>query len=113
MLLYNHQMQHRTIHSSLKEIAYKLDKGRRNLAGGAAIGMTLGALTFMLFSKWLPANFFLPTILASAAIFGLIFGFIWPVDLTYHEFDVDPDNITPTERVNRLHAIHENPQFKD
>lgn len=99
---YNDRMKNRPFSSSSEKTGYTLDRGRRNFGAGAAIGVTLGALTFFLFSKWLPEHFFLPTVLISGALFGFVFGIVWPVELEYHEFGDDPDNISPAERVDRL-----------
>ena len=106
-------MQPKSPQHSSKEKAYKLDRGRRNIGAGATIGAILSALTFMLFSNWLPEHFFGPAVLAGAAIFGFLFGFVWPIDLEYHNFGDDPDSITPAERVGRLHAGRETPNTED
>lgn len=66
--------------------------------------MLLGALVYMLFSRWLPEQFFVPTILITGAVFAVAIGFFFPMELSYHNFDDDPDNITPAERVERLHT---------
>lgn len=84
------------------EKAYKIDRGLRNVKAGAAIGMLVGALVFMLLGRWLPEHFFVPTILIVGAIFAVALGIFWPTELAYHQFDDDPDNITPAERVERL-----------
>jgi len=107
---YNNRMKNTSFSNSSEKTGYKLDRGRRNFGAGAAIGMTLGTLTFFLFSNWLPEHFFLPTILISGALFGFVFGIVWPIELEYHDFGDDPDNITPAQRVDRLDAKRETPQ---
>ena len=66
--------------------------------------MLFGALGYKLLSRWLPEQFFVPPILVVGAIFAVVFGLVWPMELTYREFDDDPDNITPAERVERPHS---------
>ena len=88
--------------------AYKVDRGFRGAKAGAAIGMVLGALASMLFSRWLPEDFFGPIVLITAAIFAVVFGLFFPMELGYRELDDDPDNITPADRVKRLHSETKN-----
>jgi Na+/proline symporter len=84
-----------------------MDRGVRGARAGAAIGFILGSLTAMLFSLWIRDGFFWPIVLISAAIFALVFGLFFPLELSYRELDDDPDSITPTDRVSRLHADKE------
>ena len=95
---------------SERETAYKLDRGFRGAKAGAAIGMVLGALASMLFSRWIPENFFGPIVLTTAALFAVVFGLFFPMDLGYRELDDDPNNITPAERVKRLHSSQKSPE---
>tara|TARA_R110002096_G_scaffold376208_1_gene569941 strand:+ start:632 stop:925 length:294 start_codon:yes stop_codon:yes gene_type:complete len=87
-----------------RENAYKLDRGFRSARAGAAIGFVLGALVSMLLSRWIPENFFWPIVVITAAIFAVAFGLFIPGELSSREFDSEPDNITPAERVKRLHS---------
>ena len=93
---------------SERETAYKFDRGFRGAKAGAAVGMVVGALASMLFSRWLPENFFGPTVLITAAIFAVVFGLFFPMELSFHELDDDPDSITPADRVKRLHTDTKN-----
>lgn len=93
---------------SEREIAYKVDRGFRGVKAGAAVGMVLGAMASALFSRWLPENFFGPIVLITAAIFAVVFGLFFPVELSYRELDDDPDSITPADRVKRLHSDTKN-----
>lgn len=97
-------MAKRSLDSSDRENAYKLDRGFRGARAGAAIGMLLGALVGMLLSRWIPESFFWPIVLITAAIFAVMFGLFFPGELNYHEFDDAPDSVTPAERVKRLHS---------
>jgi Na+/proline symporter len=87
-----------------REIAYKVDRGYRSAKSGAAIGMILGALTSMLFSRWIPESSFGPVVLITASIFAVVFGLFFPMELSYRELGDDPDSISPEHRVNRLHS---------
>lgn len=83
--------------------AYKLDRGFRGVKAGAAIGMLLGGFACLLLSRWIPEAFFGPIVLTTAAVFA-VFGLFFPLELAHHEFDDDPENITPADRVERLHS---------
>jgi len=89
---------------SNRKIAYKLDRGFRSTKAGVSIGMLVGALAYLLLSRWIPEHFFGPIVLASAAIFAVVLGLVFPVELEYHQLDDDPDAITPAERVKQLRA---------
>lgn len=97
-------MGERSSKTSEREIAYKVDRGFRGAKAGAAIGMVLGALIGMLFSRWIPETYFWPIVVTFAAILAVVFGLFVPIDLDYRELDEDPDSITPAERVERLHS---------
>ena len=89
---------------SEREKAYKADRGFRSAKAGAAIGMVLGALAYMLLSRWLPDGYFGPIVMVAAVIFAVVFGVYFPVELSYRELDDEPDSITPAERVQRLYS---------
>ena len=97
-------MDKKTLRKLEREKAYKMDRGFRSAKAGAVVGMVLGALAYMLFSRWLPESFFAPVVLIAAAIFAVVFGLFFPMELSYHELDDDSDSITPADRVNRLHT---------
>lgn len=90
------------------EAAYRIDRGFRGAKAGAGIGLVLGTLGYLLFSRWLPESSFAPIVIGSAAIFAIIFGLFFPVELEYRELDDSPGSITPEERVKRLHSGKKN-----
>lgn len=102
MRIYTDSMGRSYFEKSEREAAYKIHRGWGSAKAGAAIGMLLGGLVCMLFSRWLPEQFFVPIILITGAVFAVAIGLFWPMELGYHNFDDDPDNITPAERVERL-----------
>lgn len=81
-----------------------LDKRFRGAKVGAAIGLVLGALVVMLFSRWLPDSFFGPAVLGTAVVFAVVFGLCYPMELPHRDLDDDPDCIAPADRVKRLQA---------
>ena len=97
-------MVKKALNSSGQETGYKFDRAFRGAKSGAAIGLLFGFLASMLLSRWLPESLFGPVVLTSAALFALLFGLFFPVELSYRELDDDPDSIAPADRVNRLHA---------
>ena len=101
---YTFGMAKHSSNSSDRETAYKVDRGFRGAKAGAAIGIVLGALIVLLFSRWIPENFFGPGVLITAAIFAVVLGLFSPAELSYREFDDDPDNIAPADRVKQIHS---------
>ncbi len=108
LLAYTLEMFRNSSKGQDREATYKVDRGFRSAKAGAGVGMLIGALVSMLFSHWLPEDYFGPTVLISAVIFAVLFGLFFPMELTYREPDDDPDSITPAERVNRLHSDTKN-----
>ena len=78
---------------------YLVDSLYRGVRVGTAIGFVFGALLYFLFSSWLSEEFFYPIVLVTAVIFAVVFSRLFPAMLSHRDFDDDPDNITPAERV--------------
>jgi hypothetical protein len=89
---------------SERDIAYQIDRGFRGAKAGAAVGLVLGALASMLFSRWISENYFGPIVFVTAAIFAVVFGLFFPLELSYRELDDGPDSIKPADRVDRIHS---------
>lgn len=87
--------------------AYKLDRIVRGAKAWGIIGMLLGTLVYFLIGKWVPESAFAPVVLISGAILAILGGLYVPIDLAYHDWNDDPDNITPADRVKRLQAKSE------
>jgi len=86
------------------ELAYKVDRGFRGGKAGAGIGLVVGTFGYLLLSNWLPDVLFAPIVIGSTAIFAIVFGLFFPLELDYRELDDGPGVITPEERVKRLHS---------
>lgn len=87
-----------------RSLGYKLDRGVRGAKAGAAVGMLLGSLVYFLIAQWVPESAFGPIVLVSGATLAIVGGLFFPLDLAYHEWEEDSDNITPADRVRRLHG---------